>query len=201
MIELSNLIRREASYGANARSPMRVGEVTSYNKETHAVKLKLQPEGIETGWVPLGSSHIGNGWGMATGAKAGDQMVVGFLDGDHSAPVVVTRMFSDQQKPPQVEGGEMILQHETGSKLVIDKDGATTLQHKGGGTITFDKDGHITIKSNDKNVTVEAGKGGLTYKGQSHSFEGGLNVKGSITSDGQIAAKSVTSGGLPVRTT
>ncbi|MBX9934561.1 MAG: phage baseplate assembly protein V [Methylobacterium sp.] len=156
MDELSELIRREASSPANARSATRIGEVTSYNKETHAVKLKLQPEGIETGWVPLGGIAIGKGFGIAIGAKAGDQMVVSFVDGDHNNPVVISRIFSDQQKPPKVKGGEFAIWHESGTRAVYAEDGSITQTHATGGTVTWDKSGNLTTDNGKKVVATKA---------------------------------------------
>jgi hypothetical protein len=32
--------------------PSRVGLVSSYDPKQHAVKVQLQPEGTQTGWIP-----------------------------------------------------------------------------------------------------------------------------------------------------
>ncbi|MGX7707972.1 phage baseplate assembly protein V [Methylobacterium sp. Gmos1] len=159
MSDLSNLIRRESSYGDGARSHVRIAEVTSYNKKTHAAKLKLMPEGTETGWAPLGASHIGNGFGIAVGAKAGDQVLVAFVEGDHNTPVVISRLYSDQQRPPEVEGGEMVLFHESGGKLYFDKDGGITVKHKSGGSLLWDKDGKVSLDNGTRDVAIKGNVG------------------------------------------
>ena len=155
MDELANLMRREAETASDARAPLRVAKVTSYNPKTHAVKVKLLPEGQETGWMPLGSHHIGNGFGIAVGATVGDQVVVGFLEGDHSTPIVMSRLYSDQQRPPEVKSGEMVLFHEKKSALHFDEHGQITIKHgPSGGSLLWDKDGAVHLDNGDRPVKI-----------------------------------------------
>ena len=46
-------------------SGTRQGTVTAYDPDNYAVKVQLQPTGEETGWIPLSSPWVGNGWGLA----------------------------------------------------------------------------------------------------------------------------------------
>lgn len=155
MADITDLVRRESAHGHGARAHDRVGIVTSYNEDTHAVKVKIKPEDKETGWMPLGALHVGNGFGIAIGANVGDQLAIGFLDGDPNAPYVKARLYSDKQKPPKVKSGEMVLFHETGNKLYFDKDGAITLAHKSGGQLLWDKDGVATLDNGSRAVKVK----------------------------------------------
>lgn len=155
--DLANLIRREAAGPSNARAPNRFGIVTSYNKTTYAVKVTIQPEGIETGWIPLGSTAIGNGFGIVMGAKAGDLVQLSFIDGDHSTPTIVGRFFSDKQRAPEVEGGEFMLRHESGTRHHFAKDGSHTQTHAKDGTVTWDADGNHGTDLKGKSKTLMAG--------------------------------------------
>ena len=123
----------------------RVGVVTSYDPKTYSVKMTLQPEGWETGFVPLGTHHIGNGWGITMGAQVGDQFAVGFFGGDIEAPHIIGRVFSNQETPPMVQSGEMLLQHQSGSKHFLDKDGNITHVANKAYTLTSGK--AVTINS------------------------------------------------------
>ncbi|MGU3387291.1 phage baseplate assembly protein V [Methylobacterium sp. D53M] len=154
---LWNMVRREAAQPANARAPIRVAEVTSYDPDTHSVKVKIQPEGQETGWMPLGSLHVGDGHGLAIGATEGDQVVLGFIEGDHSAPVVMGRIFSDDQKPPKVKSGEIGIFHKSKCSLMFDKDGQITLNHSTGGSLFWDKDGKVNLKAKSLQHDIEQG--------------------------------------------
>ena len=127
--DLINLIRREAGRLDNARSMPRYGLISSYDPKRHAVKVKLQPEGIETGWVPMASSHIGNGFGVAVGPNIDDQVVVGFMEGDIDQPFIMGRMFSDKDNPPEAKSGEVVIKHQSGTTITIDKAGALTISN------------------------------------------------------------------------
>jgi len=153
---LANMIRREAAQPANARAPIRVAEVTSYDPDTHSVKAKILPDGTETGWFPLGVIHVGKGHGIAAGATEGDQLVVGFLEGDHSAPVVLSRLGSDDQPPPKVKSGEIAIWHKSGTRDFFSADGTHTKTHAKGGTVTWDKDGNLTTDNKAMAVATNA---------------------------------------------
>lgn len=140
----------------SARMTSRMGLVSSYNEENHAVKLKLMPEGVETGWIPLGSQHIGNGFGIAIGPEIDDQMEIAFQEGDLENPRVIARHFSDKDKPPKVKSGEIMIRSKKGTKLFIDKDGAMTVETpEGDHTVTNGKKYSLTAKDD---VSIKSDK-------------------------------------------
>lgn len=141
MSSIVDLILRESDGPANARTHPRWAHVTSYNEDTHAVKLRVQPEGTETGWVPLGAIAVGNGFGINAGAKAGDLVLLAYVDGDHDTPTIIGRFFNDKAKPPKVKGGEFAIWHESGTRHVFAKDGSHTATHARGGTMKWDANG------------------------------------------------------------
>lgn len=163
--KLTNLMRREASRRDSiAKSQPQFATISSYDPDNYAVKVILQPEEIETEWMELPSPHIGNGWGVMFAPEIDDQVIVAFQDGDRDAPYVVARVFSDEQKPPRLEAGELLLMHKGKGYVMFDKDGTVTvkqqnehsivmtddtmtLQHKDGSGIVFEGDGVISIKS------------------------------------------------------
>lgn len=130
MEDLMNIIRREVHRVVAQWNKTLVGTVSSYDPDQHAAKVLLQPEGIESGWIPIGTQHIGNGFGVMVGLEIGDQVEIGFQQGDQSAPRIIGRFHSEEEKPPRVEAGEVLLKHKSGS------------------TIFFDKSGNVHIKSN-----------------------------------------------------
>jgi phage baseplate assembly protein gpV len=121
---LTNLIYRCIDHAMSRYSHPRVGTVTSYDPKTHSVKLARQPEGIETGFIPLGSHAIGNNWGIVSGAQIGDQFMMGFINGDVEVPFIMSRLFSDQETPPSVNSGELIIKHSSGSSIKLAQDGS-----------------------------------------------------------------------------
>lgn len=135
MQELMNLVRREAMRVMRNHTRPRVGIVTAYNPKTHMVKVKLQPKGNETSWIPVSAHHMGNGFGVMVAPKIGDQVEVGFQGGDSHTPRVVGRFHSDQDKPPQIEAGEVLVKHESGAGIYINKDGDIILKAASGRTV------------------------------------------------------------------
>ena len=128
---MTNLIRREVMRAMQQYARPRVGVVTSYDPEQHAVKVQLQPEGHETDWIPIASHHIGNGFGVMVAPKVGEQVEVGFQEGDPESPRVMGRLFSDKDKPPKIEAGEVYLKHESGSCIYFDKNGTVHIKSNG----------------------------------------------------------------------
>lgn len=147
--ELANFIRREVYRVLALRSKPRVGLVSAYDPDTHSVKVRLQPEGNETGWVPLETLHIGNGYGITMGPELGDQLEVEFQGGDPKVPRIVGRIFSDKEKPPRVEAGEMLLRRKDGSFVLMDKDGNTKVNAKTQVVVTTEG-GNIYLRPSGK---------------------------------------------------
>jgi len=129
--ELTNLIRREVLRVLATQARPRVGMVTSYDPDLYAVKLMLKPEDVETGWIPLSTLHIGNGFGVAIGPEVGDQMEVAFQEGSMNSARILGRLFSDEEKPPRVEAGEALLRRKDGSRIFMDKQGHVRIASKG----------------------------------------------------------------------
>lgn len=125
---LLNLIRREAHRVVAQRSTPRVGLVSAYDPDRHAVRVRLQPEDVESGWIPLTEGHIGNGYGIAIGPNIGDQLEVQFQGADGETGRVVGRLYSNEDRPPRVEAGEVLIRHQSGSRILIDKNGVVTIE-------------------------------------------------------------------------
>src|SRR5260370_257355 len=88
--------------------------VTSYDPDKYLAKITFQPEGQESGWLPIETGHVGNGFGIAIGLTpgdgktTGDQVIVRYQEGDIESGKIVQRVHSDQDKPPKVQSGEMV---------------------------------------------------------------------------------------------
>lgn len=120
------------------RSPHRVGVVTSYDPATHSVKLIRQPEGVElTGFSAIGTGMAANNYGFVLGPDVGDQFVLGHINGDIEIPFVAGRLFSDQDKPPVVQGGEALMKAKTQARVFMDQDGKITIDLSDGTSIVW----------------------------------------------------------------
>lgn len=117
----------------------RLGLVSAYDPDKHAVKVQLQPEGTMTGWIPLTSMSVGNGFGVAFAPNIKDQVEINFDSGDHQSARVMTRHFSKEDKAPRLEAGEFALIHGSGSQIKQSKDGTVTIA--GAGAVAVGKTG------------------------------------------------------------
>lgn len=161
----------------------RHGVVTAYDKKTYTAKVMFQPEGQESGWLPIETGHMGQGFGIAIGLTAGDgkstgdQVIVRYQEGDFESGKIVQRVHSDSDHPPQVESGEMVFWHEKGGQIFFKKDGSLTIKDAKGSQVFFDGQGNVAW-SLDKTYTEKAqdisnqAKDGFSVQSQTTSNSG-----------------------------
>jgi hypothetical protein len=126
---LLNIIRREAEKVLTQVARPRMGTVTSYDPASYCAKVLLQPEGVETGFLPIATDWLGNGWGLFCPPTAGDVVEVQFQEGGKNAGYIKGRLFGDQFRPLAAPSGEFWLVHKTGSFIKLLNDG--TIRSKG----------------------------------------------------------------------
>jgi phage baseplate assembly protein gpV len=124
---LTDAIRREAEIVASTTARTRLGTVSGLHAKKHAAKVLIQPEGVESGWLPVGTLSIGRGWGIHCLPNIGDQVAVHFVDGDFSSGVIGLRYFSLVDKPMDSKAGELLLVHSSNSSLRFNDDGSVLL--------------------------------------------------------------------------
>jgi phage gp45-like len=109
----------KSEYGLDDRSTARprIGLVTSTDPERARVKVLIQPEGTLSGWIPVVTSWSGNGWGMLCLPLQGDQVLIIPQEGRIDHYIVVGSLYSNLARPPEINPGELILCHRTGSSL------------------------------------------------------------------------------------
>lgn len=112
-------------------SPPRTGTISSYDPGSHSVKVTIQPDGFDTGWIQLNAIGVGKGWGVLTGPQIGDEVTVSFDQGDPNLGRITGRHFSSENPPPAVPSGETWIVHESGSLLKFNTDGTVTLHSVG----------------------------------------------------------------------
>lgn len=108
---------------ADAHAPMRYGEVSSYDPQTFSAKVTIQPEGIQTGWLPILSIGTGGGFGIFCGLMPPAQVAVMHFEGDRDNGLVIGITPNETDEPPAVPGGEIWVVHKDGAfvKLTNDK--------------------------------------------------------------------------------
>jgi len=123
MSALANAMRLQAAMERSTEAKPRKGIVSSYNANTYSVKVRIQPENVETGWLSLAAAAVGNDWGVIFAPSIGDQVDVHFEEGNANSGFVCSRFFDDQDRPMAVPSGEFWMVHKTGSFLKFTSDG------------------------------------------------------------------------------
>ncbi len=116
-----------AAAAAATYDTTRIGTITGYDPGTCTVKVMIQPDEVETGWIPLLSPWVGNGWGMVCGPNIGDAVKVSFERGNLDTGVAELRFFNDVDRAPGASSGEFWLIHKSGSLLKFTNDGKVLL--------------------------------------------------------------------------
>ncbi len=125
MIErLSNAIKAHSAGLDLGSGQSKLATVASVDATTSMARVLLQPEGVLSGWLPILSPWIGNGWGMVCLPQPGDQVLIAPQDGDIEQGIVVGGCYSRQQRPPNAPAGEFWLVHQSGSFIKLASDGA-----------------------------------------------------------------------------
>ena len=93
MRALQNAMRLQALRSQAKVVSSRIGAITSYDPSTFTARVQLQPDDSVTGWLPVASPWIGNGWGMFAAPNIDDMVEVVCIDGALEAGTIVGRRF------------------------------------------------------------------------------------------------------------
>lgn len=189
MREILNAARREAAQVMAEHANTRIGIVRSYDKGSYAVRVEIQPNGNMTGWIPLLSPWVGNGWGMFCPPSLGDLVELEFQESDHDSAISCMRFYTDKNRPLPVASGEFWLVHKTGSSFKLQNNGKVLIN----GDVGIDATGPVINITATASVNVIAPAINLSAAGQTlkkmiteafiNLFNGHTHpVSGSVTS-------------------
>lgn len=185
MRALLNAMAANAQQTSAGDSGTRQGIITAYDPDSYAVKVQLQPTGEETGWIPLSSPWVGNGWGLAAGPMIGAEVEVEFDSGLMGAGMAAGQFYNDEDRCPGPPSGEFWLVHKSGSLLKFLNTGEVLLSaklkmtydapahHFTGGDVTMDNNLVVVKDISDNNGTYgTVQKVRTTYNGHTHPENG-----------------------------
>lgn len=163
----TNQMRMQALLAMGALGKPKHGLVTSYDGSAGAnrVKVMLQPEGIETGWLPITTLMAGQGFGAYFGPSQGDQATVLFQEGDREVGFCIGFLGSDADPPPAVQSGEIHLIAKTGQFVKLLADGTIDAQADANTTLTLTPGGTITSKGTWNHTGTFTASGEGTFNG------------------------------------
>lgn len=120
-------------------------------------RKKADGSDFELRKVPVTTGHIGT----VQIPNVGDLVVIAFINGDLNAPVIIGRLYNDEDVPPLSKKDEW----------VIEKVESIKIKMIGGSTLEIDKDGNIKIEAKkditiktEGNITINDGKKGAARK-------------------------------------
>lgn len=142
-----NLMRREALQAMGDKANVRIGIVDSYDPANYCAKVRIQPQDVLTGWLPVTSQWVGNGWGMFSPPSIGELVEVHFQEGSFEAGIVNQRFFNDVARPLNVPSGEFWLQHKNGQFFKLLNNGTAIFSDGHGATVTLNGDGTISSQA------------------------------------------------------
>lgn len=153
MNRIINHMKLHASL-ANQQVNPTVGFVSSYDPDNYCCKITLYPQDdvtgsdpVISGWLPVGSAWVGNGWGLFCPPSIGDLVEVDYQDGDFDSGHVDWRFYNDINRPVRADSGVFYLIHKTGTSLKFENDGSVQLKTNAGASLTLDKDGNAAVHS------------------------------------------------------
>lgn len=182
--------RRQFAIGTvtNVKDPEKAGRVK--------VKLPTVSDADESAWARVVAPGAGNKRGLHLMPDVGDEVLVAFIGGDFSHPVVLGGIWSKKNVPPTPEAAkgdkvtERSLTLASGAKLVFTEDtdaskAVVALKHAEADThLQFDKDGvklnakkgtKIKIVVGDAQLEM-AGDGTITIKGGAITIKADKNL-------------------------
>ena len=163
---LYDSIARIARHEARTQAMAGVGQVTELfvapgSPADHAVSVRMRDTGMVLPRVPIAVGMMG----FAVIPAVDELVVVLFMDGDFSSPVVVGRLYHHELDPPEHAEGEVVLRLPAGSEspklsMVIKGDEPSIhveMPEDVAIDVTPEK---VLIKAGEMSVSVETSGGG-----------------------------------------
>ena len=192
MRELEQAMSVAAQRAGDAKQDTRCGLIDSYDQNTYSVKVRLQPSNVLTGWIPIASCYVGNGWGLQVGPNIGDAVVLQAQEGGGDAAIVVGSMFNDVDRAMPVPSGEMWIRHKSGSFLKFLNTGDVSLHTDRDLIADVGRDISATVAG--KATISVAGTADLTVGGTLTSTAPQWNHTGPVFINGTLDVKQVIRG-------
>jgi uncharacterized protein involved in type VI secretion and phage assembly len=166
------------------------------DNDNYACTVKLRDSQLVLREVPVATGQIG----VASIPAVGELVLVEFVGGDVNAPVIVGRLYNDEDRPPANDDGKAVLHLPPGAgdsdavHLELTSGGARSIVLKLGSGL------ELTLQDDDPAVKVDVGGGSATLEigkdgALSVQSNGKLELKAteiSIEAQGQLTLKGAT---------
>lgn len=161
---LQDHMRRQAMLARGAFTDPCLGVVTSLDTANYCAKVRIEPDNVETGWLPIATQWAGAGWGFFAPIPVGTQVIVVFSECNAEIGLIVGALFHDAMRPLDCPEGEAWMVHEGGAFLKFENSGRVYMKAPEGFELEGDTNitgaltvtGDVTDRTDDNSVTVKA---------------------------------------------
>ena len=152
--DFENAVLRIVERHSAGRHNKRAGLVTSWDPKKHLAKVMFQPEGHETGWLPVHTMAAANGSGHMTGLTQGDGKTTGdhvevvYQEGDFETGAIVARIHSEVDAAPTVQSGEQLFSTPFGQSIKMANDKSVAIAGASNLKADMTDTSHISVPVN-----------------------------------------------------
>jgi len=191
MDSMFEIIRKVVESEVSKLHVAELGVVTSIfphssdsDKENFECNVKLKYKDLELRKVPVATQHIG----LGNIPNIGDLVLITFVNGNINAPVIIGRLYTDEDRPPVSKEEEIVyipayskssdlrrFHMELPSGLVLSITDENVNLDAGDTTVKIKRDGDIEIQSKAK-INVKA-EGDLSFSADNIKMESQNNME------------------------
>ncbi|MFM9969262.1 MAG: type VI secretion system tip protein VgrG [Burkholderiales bacterium] len=177
---------------------LQVGVVTKLDADPEGesrvqVRVPVMQAEKDTVWARLVNFYGSSGFGAYFIPEIGDEVLLGYLNGDPSHPVILGSLYSSKRAPPyplSAENNTKAIVTRSKTKIEINDDKKIiTIQTPANNKVVISDDGKSILLQDQTNNKVELNSGGITLDSPKDIK---ITAKGAITLDA-VGAISVTS--------
>ena len=161
------------------------------------VKLPVLGTDLESEWARVAAPFAGSETGALFALQVGDEVLVAFLHGDASLPVVLGGLWNGKDKLPVADatkGTEHCLKTKSGHVIrLVDEQGKELVEiagAKSSGRILVDAAKKTVTVTGDSGVTIEAPNGPVTLKGKGIVLESTQDVTVKAQGSAEVKANA-----------
>jgi phage baseplate assembly protein gpV len=136
------------------------------DKDNYECNVKLKYKDLELRKVPVATQHIG----LANIPKVGDLVLLSFINGNINAPIVIGRLYNDEDRPPVNQEEEIVyippysknadlrrFHLKLPSGLILTIQDEAILIEAGKTKVVINQDGNVELESNAKFLVKATG--------------------------------------------
>lgn len=142
------------------------------------VKVKFAWQEGDTPWLRMTNPHAGGGKGMYFIPEVGEEVLIGFENGNAEKPFVLGTMYNGNESSSYHTAGndQKVIHTRSGTKVIMnDAQGSIYIEDPSGNTWFMDGKGNITVNA-PNNISMTAGGNISLTAGQNINASAAMNI-------------------------